>query len=74
MIRTEDDRLAINAIEAVLNPPNRLYTMRESIRMGRVDSARVVEALGWFDHHSVYKRMRLAIVDTIFSREETSSG
>jgi hypothetical protein len=58
--------LSTAEIEDILRQTNGPYRLLQLVRMGRVKSEMAAEALGRLDSPPFYKRLLLAIVDTLF--------
>ncbi|MDB5349329.1 MAG: hypothetical protein JWN86_576 [Planctomycetota bacterium] len=73
MASAERLQLSTSEIDSVLHQPNGPYALMELVRMGRVDSQMAIEALDREGRDPLYRRLLLALVDTLFPGKDIPS-
>ena len=71
MASIDQVKLSAGEIDSVLRQPNGPYTLMELVRMGRVDSTMAIEALNRGNTEPLYKRILLALVETVLPSKDS---
>lgn len=65
---TVQNQLTHQEVEAILRKSNGPYILLELVRRGRIDAETAVTAIDRVERQPFFKRLFLAILDTLFSK------